>query len=68
MPERLLERIGVLKHRVTVEEIDAGERSLRQLTADYLEGKIDLQTYAAETDKLPKIDLPQLAQDLNFKG
>ena len=68
MAERFLERIGILKHKITIEEIDAANKRLRQLTADYLRGQMSLQDYATETDKLPKLDLRQLAHDLNFKG
>ncbi len=68
MGERFLERIGLLKHKVTVEEIDDGEKRLRQLTADYLEGRINLEVYSTETDKLPKLDLRQLAHDINSKS
>ena len=67
MAERFLERIGILKHKITIEEIDAGNRRLRQLTADYLRGQMSLQDYATETDKLPRLDLRQLAQKLHFK-
>jgi len=68
MAERFLERIGILKHKITIEELDAGEKNLRQLTADYLEGRINSQTYTTEADKLPKIDLRQLAQGFHSKG
>ncbi len=66
--ENLLEQVGILKHKLSVEEVDAGEKKSRQLTADYLESKIDLTTYTAELDKFPKLDLRQLAQKLHFKS
>lgn len=68
MAERLLEKIGILKHQLTIEELDAAELRGRQLTADYLEGRIELPEYGVETDKLPKLDLRQLASELHFKG
>lgn len=66
--EKLLEQVGILKHNPSVEEVDAGEKRSRQLTADYLENRIDLTTYRAELDKLPKLDLRQLAQKLHIKS
>lgn len=66
--EKFLEQVGILKHNPSVEEIDAGEKRSRQLTADYLESRIDLTTYQAELDKLPKLDLRQLAQKLHIKS
>lgn len=66
--ERALEKLGILKHHVTAEEMDAANIRLRDLTASYLTGKIELKEYEAETDKLPGIDLRQLAHDLNYKG
>ena len=68
MSHELLERIGILKHRVTIEELDAGEARLRSLTVDYMTGKIELPEYRAETEKLPGLDLRQLAQELHYKG
>ena len=68
MSERFLERIGILKHKLTVEEVDAGDKRLRQLIADYMSGQMSLQDYVSETDKLPKLDLRQLAEELHFKG
>lgn len=65
--EKLLEQVGILKHKPSVEEVDAGKKRSRQLTADYLESKIDLTTYTAELDKLPKLDFRRLAQKLHFK-
>ncbi|HKC04634.1 MAG TPA: hypothetical protein VKC54_02075 [Patescibacteria group bacterium] len=59
-----LERIGILKHQITVEEIDAGNIKLKELTADYLTERIGLNEYRRETEKLPKIDLRALAQIL----
>ena len=66
--ERVLEKLGILKHHVTAEEMDAANIRLRQLTADYLTGAMGLNEYKIETDKLPGIDLKQLAHDLNYKG
>ena len=66
--ERFLERMGILKHKVTIEELEAGELKLRELTADYLTEKIDLNVYNVELDKLPKLDLRQFAQALHFRS
>ena len=66
--ENLLEKAGILKHHVTVEEFDNAEARLRSLTADYMTGKIELPEYKAETEKLPGLDLRQLAQELHFRG
>ena len=68
MSERFLEKIGILKHQPTQNEIDAGNLRSRQLTADYLTEKISLEEYKGELDKLPKLDLVKLAHDLNLKG
>lgn len=68
MSGRFLEKIGILKHQPTTEEIDAGNFRGRQLTAEYLTEKISLEKYKSEMDKLPKLDLVKLANDLNYKG
>lgn len=68
MSVRFLERIGLLRPRSKVEKIYGDEERLRQLTADHLKGRIGLGTYITETDKLPKLNLRQLAQGLKFKG
>jgi len=65
--ENLLERMDILKHHPTVEEINAANIKSRELTADYLEDRIDLSTYRAELDSLPKLDLRQLAEKLHVK-
>ncbi len=51
---------------VTTEESDAADQRLKQLTADYLTEKIGLEEYLVETDKLPKLDLRKLAQELKW--
>lgn len=66
--ERLLEKAGILKHHYTSEELDAANLRARELTELYLTGKMELPEYRAETDKLPKLDLVQLAAELHFKG
>ncbi|QQG41997.1 MAG: hypothetical protein HYV90_01640 [Candidatus Woesebacteria bacterium] len=66
MQERFLERIGLLKHQFTAEEVNSGEKRLKELTADYLTEKIGLEEYLVETDKLPKLDLRKLAQKLEW--
>lgn len=66
--ERFLERIGLFKHHHTTEELEAGDVALRELTAEYMEGKIGLEEYIKRTDRLPKIDLVSLASRLNYKG
>lgn len=68
MIERFLERIGLVEHKYTVEEINKGQETLGVLTADYLKGNINLETYNIEIDKLPKINFRQLVKELNFKG
>ena len=67
MSERFLEKIGILKHQPTSEEVDAGYLRGRQLAAEYLTEKISLEEYNKELDKLPKLDLVKLANDLNYK-
>lgn len=68
MHERFLEKIGILKHHPTMEEVEAGEQRLKELTALYMEGKIELKAYEMELDKLPKLDFVQLAHELKYKG
>ena len=68
MVDRFLGKTGLSEHKVIVEEMDGDEKRLRQLTVDYLRGKIDLKDYKNLTDQLPKLNLRKLAQDLKFKG
>lgn len=68
MAERFLERIGIFKHQVTREEVDAGNLRSKQLTADYLTEKISLEKYKVELDRLPKLDLVRLAHELKYIG
>lgn len=63
-----MEKAGILKHHYTAEEIDAGNVRARELTELYLTGKMELPEFRAETDKLPKLDLVQIASALPFKG
>lgn len=67
MVEKIFERVGIFKHHLTSEEIDAGNIKGKQLAAEYLTDKITLEEYKSELDKLPKIDLVKLAQYLNHK-
>lgn len=68
MTERFLERIGILKHQVTREEMDEAYLRERELTVEYMTGSMSLENYNAELDKLPRLDLVKLAHDLNYKG
>lgn len=68
MSERFLEKIGILKHQLTLEELDAAELKRRELTESYMTGTIPLEEYTIELDKLPGIDSRKLAHDLNYKG
>lgn len=67
MSERFLEKIGILKHQLTLEESEAAVRMCR-LTADYLTERIELERYKSERDRLLDIDVEKLAHDLNYKG
>ncbi len=65
--DRLAELIGInRKPEVTVQDIEAGEIKSRQLVADYMEGRMSLEDFRTETEKLPKLDLRKLAQELHL--
>lgn len=68
MNQIFLEKIDLLKHKLTVEEIDEGERIQRQLAEDCLERRISVKTCLSSIDKLPDVDFRQLAQEIKFKG
>ena len=57
----VLEKHGILNHQLTVEELEASERKLDELTLAFMQHKIDVDEYRAETDKLPRLDLRRVA-------
>ncbi len=63
--ESFLERKGVFKHKVTAKEMDEADRRRDELTVQFMRQQIGIDYYRKELDKLPKMDLRELASGLN---
>lgn len=64
-----LERVGILNHKLTNEEVDIINRNKEVLLASYMRQEIDLKTFISELEKSPKtFSAAGLAQELNYKG
>lgn len=68
MSREFFEEIGLLKHHYSPQELEAAELKLSDATIKYLHGEMDLPDYKVVVDHHPKLDLVQLAQELNLKG
>ena len=65
--ESILEKIGLLSHQVTVEEVEAADKESARLALSFMRGEIGFEKCRSELIKLPALNANRLAQELDDK-